>query len=541
MKKINFIGILLIVFFINFNIKSVAAYETETIKIGLTQFSNVENFKINNDSIEIGYDENGKFLKQQTLNSNDQFLLKITDSIYVKLIDEFTSYTDALDYINNNKNFENMYPALIEDGKWGIYSLGFSNKSDAQVFLTNYQIKGNIIETDSPMLVIYSDNKPLMLFDVKNKKLQIKNAKINENINLNGNLYRNIIEVSVNYKKLSLINVLDIEEYLYGVVPVEIPSSWHKEALKAQAVAARNYAHKNKGIHKSNGYDLCDTTHCQVYGGVSKENINTTNAVDETKGVFAYYNGQPINAFYYSSNGGYSDNSENVWSEKVDYLRAVKDDNETGYKVWSRTFKFEDFNNFTKNIGNVKKVILVSDSQTKRALNLIFVGENGIKNLEKEEIRTFFSQSFGGTLESRNFLISNVEPIEIERKNNEYLQNSLENVNNKINVVDSLKQISYVYLEQAKTIDKNKNINNFSTSEVSAINKDKDITTYKKYNPNEHILVSIVEDDLKEVTFSGKGWGHAVGMSQYGANSLANKGYSFDEILKYYYSGIEVK
>ena len=112
-------------------------------------------------------------------------------------------------------------------------------------------------------------------------------------------------------------------EYLTGMLAKDVPADTETEALKAQAVAARTYAMTKLGAHTGSGYQLCDTTACQVYKGYSNEADATTAAVDATAGEVACYNGSPIEAVFSASTGGYTESSENVWNTAVPYLKSV--------------------------------------------------------------------------------------------------------------------------------------------------------------------------------------------------------------------------
>ena len=116
--------------------------------------------------------------------------------------------------------------------------------------------------------------------------------------------YKGTLEVDSKGGDLVVINRLDMETYLYGVIAAEIPASSPMEALKAQAVAARTIAVKNMGRHKKDGFDFCNGTHCQVYRGVTVETPRTVRAVDETKGEIIVHENRPIEAFYHANCGG---------------------------------------------------------------------------------------------------------------------------------------------------------------------------------------------------------------------------------------------
>lgn len=146
-------------------------------------------------------------------------------------------------------------------------------------------------------------------------------------VSAKGKWYRGIIMIQNKNGKLTVINNVPLEDYIKGVVPSEMPSSWATEAHKAQAIAARSYALANLGKRAKYGYDLKDTPEDQAYGGASKETPDTNYAVDETKGIVLTYNMKVINAYYSASAGGQT--NVNSWGSSLPYLRSVPsfDDN----------------------------------------------------------------------------------------------------------------------------------------------------------------------------------------------------------------------
>ena len=142
-----------------------------------------------------------------------------------------------------------------------------------------------------------------------------------------GTQYRGIFVLRASPKGLVLVNTLNLENYLTGVVPEELsPDRFHGyEALKAQAVAARTYAIRNLGLNRDLGFDLCDTAKCQVYGGLSAERAESNRAVEETKGEVALYKGKLINALYTSTCGGMTEDIENVFEGQAQpYLKSTE-------------------------------------------------------------------------------------------------------------------------------------------------------------------------------------------------------------------------
>ena len=144
-------------------------------------------------------------------------------------------------------------------------------------------------------------------------------------VRFNEKPYRGRIEVFTNLRgSLTVVNELGLEDYVRGVVANELSPGGYPamEALKAQAVAARTYALKNRGQFMAQGFDLLPTTRSQVYRGLTSENPLSTRAVDETRGVIATYNGEPINALYTSTCGGRTEDSENIFNQAIPYLRG---------------------------------------------------------------------------------------------------------------------------------------------------------------------------------------------------------------------------
>ncbi len=173
------------------------------------------------------------------------------------------------------------------------YTVVFKNNA---LFLTDYHT-GFIYGKFSSPLFLQSENYPFHVLDIVSGKGNYWQKQSDR-------LLRGNLELKVSKGKLILINTLTIEEYLYGVLPAEIPSSSSGEALKAQAVAARTIAFKQLGRHKQRGFDVCAETHCQVYGGLNIENPFTNQAIDLTRGEILIYQKEPIDALYHANCGG---------------------------------------------------------------------------------------------------------------------------------------------------------------------------------------------------------------------------------------------
>ncbi len=537
MKKLNFF---ILFVFILINCVTFQAYANEHfISVGLTKYKNLTNISLDNKSVGIGKFDNNTFHLDTTLNGNN-FNIKPLNGYGIKHNNKFYSYDEALNFA---KNYNKSY--VYKDDSYYVITGSFNNNTEANNYMTSQNIVGEVVKLENTIGIYDSSN---ILAGYKDSIA----IKTEEFVSISKRPYRNVINITIKSGNLNIVNILNVEEYLYGVVPSEMPPSWHKEALKAQSVAARNYAYANLGLHKNDGYDVCDTIHCQVYNGVSNEQQSTNDAINETKGVLAYYNNQLINAVYSSSSGGYTDDAENVWNSSIPYLKAVKDEFEEGGKQWTRTFTFDELSSIAS-IGSVNEVILENSSVTGRATKLTFVGTNGQKVLEKEEIRTFFSKTIGGSLDSRNFKMAQGNTY-ISQNNNTNNQNNSDNNKDKSLYAISSKNNNTINKDNTFVIDKNNNKskltntyaidksqNTLNITNTAQQNNSNNSNENNNNNNNITYVSKITRQNSNSITFVGKGWGHGVGMSQYGANSLAKKGYKYDEILKYYYTGIEVR
>ena len=192
--------------------------------------------------------------------------------------------------------------------------------------LTTYEIKGkrNHIEIRTE-----DDSK----YNIDSDKITIRTLNPESYICVKQKWYRGTIHIININGNLTVINDVNLESYVKGVTPAEMPSSWNIEALKAQAIAVRSYAIANLGKHASDGFDLLDSTQDQVYNGVLAETVNATKAVEETTGLVLTYNNKIISTMYSASAGGYTKSAFEAWGNDIPYLQSVKSfDDETGIR-----------------------------------------------------------------------------------------------------------------------------------------------------------------------------------------------------------------
>ena len=361
--------------------------------------------------------------------------------------------------------------------------------------------------------------------------IPVGNTKIIVMFNGQKYRYRGNIEVAIDkeHRKLNVINIIGMEEYLYGVLKKEISPSWPSEALKAQAVAARTFAIFNMNKYIDKGYNICASTNSQAYGGVNHEDPLTNKAVDETRGIIMVYKGEPINAVYHSDSGGYTENSENVWGSFLPYLRSVKSKFEEKvsppYHTWSYSINEKDLTEKLQKqghkINSIVSIEPVKKSETGRASELVFTADNNkVINMKTNDFRILI----GVDLIRSTFF--NIETIGKESNITEDTEDKKE-IEDKEEQNESIKEI----LEQKK---------DWTIKELlELMRKNKEEREEEK---EEKVLkAEIVKSDTPlTFIFSGSGNGHGVGMSQWGAYGMTLQGSRYQDIIKYYYQGIDI-
>ena len=216
---------------------------------------------------------------------------------------------------------------------------------------------------------------------------------------VNGKAYRGAIRTDLHGYAMTVVNIARTEDYLQGVVPQEMPSAWPRAAVEAQAVAARTFALANRGRHSAEGFDLCATTHCQSYGGVSAEEAGSNAAITATYGEVLTYQGKLIDAVFHTDSGGLTDSSKAVWGTDIPYLQPAKE-RETKTQPWTRKWTMSEFAAKLakkKSIGTLKKIQLTpltigksaSDrSASGRVTAATFVGTKGSVRLTGNDLRS---------------------------------------------------------------------------------------------------------------------------------------------------------
>ncbi|MCM8779960.1 MAG: SpoIID/LytB domain-containing protein [Candidatus Omnitrophica bacterium] len=300
--------------------------------------------------------------------------------------------------------------------------------------------------------------------------------------------YRGSLEISRGLSGITVINIVNMEEYLYGVLPSEMPHTWPKEALKAQAIAARSEAIKKLGRHKDKGFDFCPHVHCQTYAGVEKETPTTNEAVDETRGVIMEYKGQVIDALYSSNCGGHTQDNIFGNAQDIPYLKGKRDSPEnTGPQFPLSPIELEQW------LKSPPKDLFCANNNS----SFRWVRVYSAQELEEMLKKLFDFGKIKRMIVTRRNKSGHVEAIKIVGANSSY------------------------------TLEKELRIRNALGALRSSMFK-----VEVKYGPG---------GNPEQFIFYGGGWGHAVGMCQTGAAGMARLGKNHREILSYYFQGIDFK
>lgn len=419
---------------------------------------------------------------------------------------------------------------------------------------------------------------------------------------------------------ITVINYVGLEDYVKGVLPYEIDPDWPAEAQKAQAVCARSFA---LGTSKHNEYyELCNTTNCQVYLGANRATEASDAAVDATQGEYLTYNGEPVIGYFFSSDGGATEDAVNVWGGDYPYLQGKEDPYETYDSSWSVTLTAEEIRqklvSAGYSIGTVANVEVTKRTDTDNVNEVTVTDTTGKQVvIRRDDCRTVFgldsirytitpnaSASTAATLpQSTSVKIqpsTHVVTVDGERVDPQgyningynfyklrdiaYILNGTDSqfnvtwdgANNRIILTDDA---AYQEVGGEMTSSVSAEIKNVSESDSTIVldGKTLSLTGYRingnnyykirdvgsalgfsvDFDPETEIVLigsanagqDDTQDDPKDetpitnaasYTFNGSGWGHSVGMSQWGAYGMAQQGFGYEDILKFYFTGIEI-
>lgn len=330
---------------------------------------------------------------------------------------------------------------------------------------------------------------------------------------------------------LVVVNLVDVDTYVKGVVPYESVKIWPLETLKAQALCAKNYGLINRNKHNGYNFDLCNTTDCQVYYGLgsNKESFQpselSNQAVDEIKGQYVWYGDKLAHTYFYSSNGGGSEDSSKVWGsnqETYPYLLGVVDEYEATVADSIPNYSF-------------------SNSFTCAQLTEILRSKGYATNTNVVDFRVTEYSKTGNPL-TLKFLYSNGKSNTFSSHNSSWLRNKLGCRSMHFTVSGAGEILSS---DCAVNEGNGKPIGDFTG--VYVLSGSGELTRLEQSVP--YVIVGTGDivsagqsTTIPEGTFvvSGTGWGHNVGYSQWGGYAMAKLGFTCEEIIEFYFTGVKV-
>lgn len=353
------------------------------------------------------------------------------------------------------------------------------------------------------------------------------------------------------------INYVDVEEYLRGVVPAEMPHTWHVEALKAQSVAARTYAYRAMKHNADKFADILSTTADQAYLGVKVYRLESDFAISHTQKMILSHEGEPILAFYSSDNGGYT-----VESAQLPYLKAKSDPYSGSSKSakWDYYVRFEQLEQ-ALGIPKIKSVEISELDKSLRVSDLIVDTVFGSRTIRGSDFRKAIGYS---KVKSTLFTISNDAGSSKEvlgahgkleaspnkpavfKENKDAVQyyvigiNGMQKLDVNAHYVQSASaksKFSYTHpiyaqgISQIQALDIGKKIEK-KTSSTGESGMSVDPAKFLQSRGDAKVL-----SQDGGIYIKGLGYGHGMGMSQWGAKNRAEAGQSYQEILEFYYEG----
>ena len=390
---------------------------------------------------------------------------------------------------------------------------------------SNKKIKGLTLRKQNNGTTLNFDKNKQKIYYLKNEEEFVVRSSDRRGIWVGQKRYAGKLNLFIRKNDILVVNVLGIEKYLGSVVGSEMPAKWPLEALKAQAIASRTYALKQKGNPL---YDIDSTNKNQVYIGLEAGTRRTKRAVNSTRSLVLIYKNKLINSLFHSSSAGMTENSQDVWKNKYPYLSSVKDFDKNNPKLrWNKKFSKSQLQNLFPSIGGINKIEILNVTNTGRVKNVRIHGEFGTDQISGVDIRK--RMNLKSTLVRFKFIEDNENKSSNENPKL-FPTNSSENetLTHIVRVGDTLILIADQYDVSVEEIVTLNNIKNSSLINIGQ----------RLLLPKNALNTSSSD---KILVVSGYGSGHGVGMSQWGAKYMANKGEKANAILKHFYKGVEIK
>ena len=558
MKK-GLMALLGVVTFFTLTAVSAAAAERDTLRVGLRYGStalfsaNLENAV--GEGYEFGYFEDGREFVALGWTEETCISMTAAGTIYVDDDGNYSSVggrrTMGPWHVQLDGTYDD-YDQCAEDawdlGGWPAYIDGefvvrfgcYESRGEAEDALEDLGMDGSAVKSSSAGVMVTRTRTIDVLFEFQNGwdlslGVMPQAGRREEPVTwFKGYKYKGGFEyVRPSGGDLRVINVVDLEDYVKGVVPYEMNGDWPLAALEAQAVCARTFACRN-AKHQSYDFDVCSTTCCQVYNGTNTATGLSDEAVDNTEGECLYYEGELIEAVYHSSNGGATEDAENVWGGRVPYLVGKEDPYEELISIpnynWSVTYTADQLTWILQqknyDIGQVENVYVSAVTGMGNVAAVTFVDTRGkTLTVKGDAARTvFYSSTYQKSVPSMRFTISGGEGGEtvVVGGGSFYVNGSQK--------LSTLEGAVAIATGGKKTTLSGGDWYGITDSGVEKLSAG---TVARR--------VGVTSGSGDTFTITGTGNGHNVGLSQYGARAMAEDGYSYDEILEFYYTDITIK
>ena len=336
--------------------------------------------------------------------------------------------------------------------------------------------------------------------------------------------YRGRLQFLVRGGQVQVVNHLGIETYLASVVGSEMPHRWPLPALQAQAVAARTYALRQRG--KAGDFDVKATVSSQVYRGVESETPSTIEAVESTRSLVLVHSGRLINAVFHSSSGGSTESSGEVWRNQLPYLVSVADhDQHSPVHRWSKRFDDDALRDLFRETGGVKRLQVLKTSSTGRVRTARVQGPRGSLLLTGRELR------------KRLGLKSTMVQFELINGSTESLTASA--IATAQRAPQAAAQLAPPLIGLWQDSASGPDTTSSRSGRLASLLPPPPLPPLNPSAFNQPRSDLRVGEIVLEAR--GQGFGHGVGMSQWGAHGLALQGADFRQILLHYYRGAEIR
>ena len=341
--------------------------------------------------------------------------------------------------------------------------------------------------------------------------------------------YGGELRLMVREGRLQAVNHLGVESYLASVVGSEMPQEWPLAALQAQAIAARTYALRQRG--RKGAFDVKATVASQVYRGLESATPRTREAVDSTRSLVMVHGGKLINAVFHSSSGGATEPSGEVWRHQLPYLVSVRDhDHQSPVHRWQQTFDRQQLRAAFRETGGLQALDVLTVSTTGRLRSVRVRGPGGALVLSGRELR----QRLGlkSTMVSFNWLAAGSS------------QGAIRSLQRQVPRPSSPKQQDQELLVGTWRDSASGSRRPPADIAPSAFDADSAFAPLGLIKPPPPPAPGAVHLGSRRdmvLMVRGQGYGHGVGMSQWGARGLAEQGADFRQILEHYYQGVTIR